>query len=159
MPPEEIRVALREFNQLRVLCAVREGPRGVSGLNRQIGESLAHAGLLAPSGDWFAGRPVLISRNDHGLGLYNGDLGLTISDGERLRVWFEMPDGQLRGFLPSRLPEHETAWAMTVHKSQGSEFAHTLLVLPESPVPVLTRELIYTGITRAKQRLDSYNFV
>ena len=98
----------------------------------------------------------MIVRNDHSLGLYNGDIGIAAHDGERLRVWFELPDGRVQGFLPSRLPEHETALAMTVHKSQGSEFAQTLLVLPEQDNPVLTRELLYTGVTRAKQSLELF---
>ncbi|MCD8547415.1 MAG: ATP-binding domain-containing protein [Aeromonadaceae bacterium] len=98
----------------------------------------------------------MITQNDHGLGLYNGDIGLTAFDGQRLRVWFQLPDGRVHGFLPSRLPPHESALAMTVHKSQGSEFDHSLLVLPDAPLPVLTRELLYTGITRARRRLSLF---
>ncbi|MNG88802.1 RecBCD enzyme subunit RecD [compost metagenome] len=99
----------------------------------------------------------MVVRNDHGIGLYNGDMGLCLPDETgRLKVWFEQPDGSLRALLPSRLPPHETVYAMTIHKSQGSEFAHTVLVLPDSPSPLLTRELVYTGITRAKARLALY---
>ncbi|MNN34271.1 RecBCD enzyme subunit RecD [compost metagenome] len=84
-------------------------------------------------------------------------MGLCLPDETgRLKVWFEQPDGTLRALLPSRLPPHETVYAMTIHKSQGSEFAHTVLVLPDSSSPLLTRELVYTGITRAKARLDLY---
>ena len=151
-----VRAVLQAFNRLRVLCALREGEWGVAGLNAAIQNTLVRQGWLQVEGEWYIGRPVMIVRNDHALGLYNGDIGIAAHDGERLRVWFELPDGQVRGFLPSRLPEHETAFALTVHKSQGSEFAHTLLVLPEQDNPVLTRELLYTGITRAKQRLDLF---
>lgn len=147
---------LQAFNRLRVLCALREGEWGVAGLNEAIQSALMRQGWLQVAGEWYVGRPVMIVRNDHALGLYNGDIGIAAQDGERLRVWFELPDGQVRGFLPSRLPEHETAFALTVHKSQGSEFVHTLLVLPDQDNPVLTRELLYTGITRAKQRLDLF---
>ncbi|ERB62601.1 hypothetical protein N779_25305 [Vibrio coralliilyticus OCN008] len=102
----------------------------------------------------------MVVRNDHALGLYNGDIGLCLrdnSDGvERLKVFFELPDGSVKAVLPSRVPEHETAYAMTIHKSQGSEFEHTLMILPPEFTPILTRELIYTGITRAKQKLSLY---
>lgn len=106
----------------------------------------------------------MITRNDHALGLFNGDIGMTMlepdidadSGRRRLRVYFEMPDGTIRGILPSRIPEHEVVYAMTIHKSQGSEFADTVMVLPADYTPILTRELIYTGITRAKSRLYLY---
>lgn len=147
---------LNRFNQVRVLCALHEGPWGIQGMNQAIGKRLQDQGKLMISGDWFAGRPVMITENDYGLGLYNGDIGVTAFDGERLRVWFILPDGTAHGFLPSRLPAHETAWAMTVHKSQGSEFSHTLLVLPPDNNPLLTRELLYTGITRARKILDLF---
>ena len=106
--------------------------------------------------DWFAGRPVMITENDYGLGLYNGDIGIALDRGQGLRVWFLMPDGSVKSVQPSRLPEHETAWAMTVHKSQGSEFNHAALILPARSVPLVTRELVYTAITRAKRRLSLY---
>ena len=152
--PETIIAA---FNRFRVLCAVREGRYGVTGLNLAISQTLASAGLIRTDAPWYAGRPVLITRNDHSLGLYNGDIGITLpDDAGRLRVAFEMPDRSIRTFLPSRLPEHETVFAMTIHKSQGSEFDHTVMVLPDQAGPVLTRELVYTGITRAKKQLDLF---
>ncbi|WP_237657939.1 exodeoxyribonuclease V subunit alpha [Tolumonas lignilytica] len=147
---------LTAFNQVRLLCALHEGLWGINGLNQAIGQRLQAQGKLQMSGEWFAGRPVMITENDYGLGLYNGDIGVTAHDGERLRVWFMLPDGKAHGFLPSRLPAHDTAWAMTVHKSQGSEFSHTLLVLPPEANPLLTRELLYTGITRAREQLDLF---
>ncbi len=98
----------------------------------------------------------LISRNDSALGLFNGDIGIALERNGELRVWFLMPDGAIKSVQPSRLPEHDTAWAMTVHKSQGSEFEHAALILPARSVPLVTRELVYTAITRAKRRLSLY---
>lgn len=154
---EDPAAVFKAFNGFQILCALRDGPFGVTGLNERLELALAKAGLIQRDGDWYAGRPVMVVRNDHGVGLYNGDMGLCLPDDTgRLKVWFEQPDGTLRALLPSRLPPHETVYAMTIHKSQGSEFAHTVLVLPDSPSPLLTRELVYTGITRAKVRLDLY---
>ncbi|POG21527.1 exodeoxyribonuclease V subunit alpha [Aeromonas bestiarum] len=154
---EDPAAVFKAFNGFQILCALRDGPFGVLGLNERLELALSRAGLIARDGDWYAGRPVMVVRNDHGVGLYNGDMGLCLPDETgRLKVWFEQPDGTLRALLPSRLPPHETVYAMTIHKSQGSEFAHTVLVLPDSPSPLLTRELVYTGITRAKARLDLY---
>lgn len=146
-------VALAELQQFRILCAVRHGLYGVDGLNSLAEEALAGAGLLTPRSGWYAGRPITITRNDHNLQLFNGDSGIVLPDADaagELRAFFLSPDGKLRRFLPSRLPLHETAFALTVHKSQGSEFKDLLLVLPERDAPVLTRELLYTGITRAR---------
>ncbi|MNQ13463.1 RecBCD enzyme subunit RecD [compost metagenome] len=154
---EEASAVFKAFNGFQILCALRDGPFGVLGLNERLELALSKAGLIQRDGDWYAGRPVMVVRNDHGVGLYNGDMGLCLPDETgRLKVWFEQPDGSLRALLPSRLPPHETVYAMTIHKSQGSEFAHTVLVLPDSASPLLTRELVYTGITRAKARLDLY---
>ena len=145
------------FNGFQLLCALREGPFGVEGCNDRIERLLERQGLIAREHEWYAGRPVMVVQNDHAIGLYNGDLGLCLPDDDgKLRVWFEQPDGTLRALLPSRLPPHETVYAMTIHKSQGSEFAAVVMVLPERFSPILTRELIYTGITRAKSRLDLY---
>ncbi|MEN1424363.1 ATP-binding domain-containing protein, partial [Pseudomonas aeruginosa] len=94
-----------------------------------------------------AGRPVMIARNDSALGLFNGDIGIALDRGQGTRVWFAMPDGNIKSVQPSRLPEHETTWAMTVHKSQGSEFDHAALILPSQRTPVVTRELVYTAVT------------
>lgn len=148
---------LEAFNQFQLLCALREGPFGITGLNEEIQNALQQNGLIDISGQWYEGRPVLITRNDHGLGLYNGDIGITIRGADdRLRVVFQLPDKTIREYLPSRLPEHETVFAMTIHKSQGSEFANVAMVLPDKDNPVITRELVYTGITRAKSRLTIF---
>ena len=140
---------LQAFTEFCVLCAVREGPLGVTQLNTHV----AHALGLGQS-TWYAGRPVMVTRNDYALDLMNGDIGLCLPapDGV-LRVAFPAVDGGVRWVTPSRLESVDTVFAMTVHKSQGSEFAHVLLVLPAQESPVLTRELVYTGLTRAKQRL------
>lgn len=152
---------LEAFGRFQVLCALREGPFGIAGLNERIEAGLQRAGLIQRTpgalGRWYPGRPVMIGRNDSALGLFNGDIGIALRDesGE-LRVHFQLPDGNIKSVQPSRLPAHETAYAMTVHKSQGSEFDHTVLVLPNHFLPVLTRELVYTAITRARSQLSLY---
>ncbi|WP_165855170.1 exodeoxyribonuclease V subunit alpha [Marinobacter sp. JSM 1782161] len=152
------REVLRAHNQFQMLCALRRGTYGVEGLNEQVAGALHEAGLIPATESWYAGRPVLVTRNDYSVGLMNGDIGITLAlptaPGERplLRVAFPANDGsgRIKWVLPSRLHAVETVYAMTVHKSQGSEFVHTCLVLPERSNPVLTRELVYTGITRAR---------
>ncbi len=141
------------FGRFQVLCALRQGPFGVAGLNQAIELELQRAGLIAPRAGWYPGRPVMVVRNDYNLHLYNGDIGITVADPERpgrLLVCFLSADGAMRRLAPARLPPHETVYAMTVHKSQGSEFDQVLLVLPDEDNPLLTRELVYTGITRAR---------
>lgn len=146
------------FGHYQLLCALREGPYGVGGINAQFEQQLANARQITLSrhSRWYEGRPVMITRNDSALGLFNGDIGITLDRGNGPRVWFPMPDGSIKSVQPSRLPEHETAWAMTVHKSQGSEFNHAALILPPQSVPLVTRELVYTAITRAKKQLSLY---
>lgn len=148
---------LQSFEDFQLLCAVRKGAWGVEGLNERVARVLHNAGLIDSQQPWYEGRPVLVTRNDYGLGLMNGDIGIALrlpdEHGEPLlRVAFPRNDGKggVRFVLPSRLNEVETVFAMTVHKSQGSEFSHTALVLPDALNPVLTKELVYTGITRAK---------
>lgn len=143
---------LTQFDRCRVLCAVREGTWGVAGLNAGIEAALVQQGLLQRRGEWYEGRPVMVTRNDAALGVFNGDIGLVLAPpgGGALRAWF-LEGHTLRSVAIGRLPDVDTAFAMTVHKSQGSEFAHVLLVLPPEDNPVLTRELVYTGITRAKE--------
>jgi exodeoxyribonuclease V alpha subunit len=106
-----------------------------------------------PQQAWFVGRPVMVTRNDYHLNLMNGDVGQCLPTVTGLRVAFPDGKGGVRWVLPSRLDAVETVWAMTVHKSQGSEYDHVLMVLPDRDAPVLTRELLYTGVTRAKSRL------
>ena len=146
------------FGEYQLLCALREGPFGVSGLNERLELAMARGRLISrlPHSRWYHGRPIMISRNDSALGLFNGDIGIALDQGQGIRVWFPMADGEPKPVLPSRLPEHDTAWAMTVHKSQGSEFDHAALILPQQIAPVVTRELVYTAITRARKRLSLY---
>ncbi|WP_428036322.1 exodeoxyribonuclease V subunit alpha [Amphritea sp.] len=144
---------LQAFNQIQLLAVVRQGVYGVEGLNLAIEAQLQRQKLISVSSAWYSGRPVMITRNDYQLGLYNGDIGIAAPDDKgKLRVWFELADGEIKGFLPGRLPDHETVYAMTVHKSQGSEFERVVMILPAEDSPLLTRELIYTGITRAKAK-------
>jgi len=145
------------FNRSRILSALREGPYGVHNLNIAVEHILQKEGLVDRSGRWYSGRPVMITKNDYSLRLFNGDIGITMADHKKSgepRVFFAGPDGSVRSFPPLRLPDHETAYAMTVHKSQGSEFDEILLVTPDRDTSVLTRELIYTAITRAKERIQ-----
>ena len=154
--------ALELFNRFRILCAVKFGVLGVIEINRLTENILNRNELIELDNlttyPWYRGRPVLISRNDYSLELFNGDIGITMPEPDSktkdLYVYFSDISGKLRRFLPHRLPEHETAYAMTVHKSQGSEFEKVLLVLPDQDYPVLTRELLYTGITRAKSHIS-----
>ena len=146
--------ALKKFQQFRVLCALRRGPYGVENMNRKIEAILRDEGLL-PGTDNRHGLPVLVTRNDPQLRLFNGDTGILLPDGSgTMMAWFTDEEGGLRHFAPARLPDHEPAFAMTVHKSQGSEYNNVLLVLPPVANPVCTRELVYTGLTRARERVD-----
>ncbi|WP_299006275.1 exodeoxyribonuclease V subunit alpha [uncultured Shewanella sp.] len=145
------------FNQYRILCAMRSGEYGVDGINQSVTQALWQAKLIQPVQEFYPGRPIIIQSNDYNLGLFNGDIGLILPDKNRhnkLMAHFIQADGSLLSVLPARLPQHDTCYAMTVHKSQGSEFKQVALVLPVSPSPaqkqLLTKELIYTGITRAK---------
>ena len=154
---ETVADALKYFNSFRVLCALNQGPYGVAGLNALIEEILAGKELIDPQQRWYRGRPVLIMINDYNLKLFNGDVGIVFPDlegGGNPRVFFPDRDGGIRNLSPVRLPAHETVYTMTIHKSQGSEFDRVHMLLPGNDSAVLTRELIYTGITRAKNRVD-----
>lgn len=147
------------FNSFRALCAVRGGPYGVVTLNQKIEAVLAARNLINIRHDYYAGRPIMVTHNDNGLRLYNGDVGLLLPDSENgglLRACFQSSDGVIRKIAPAMLPEHETVYAMTVHKSQGSEFDKVLLVLPKEDNLLLSRELVYTGITRARSGFELY---
>ena len=145
------------LGRFRILCALREGPYGVRAVNAVVEQILKAAGALEPGKTFYHGRPILITSNDYNLRLFNGDVGIILQDpeaGNALRAFFLFPDGSVRKFHPVRLPEHETVYAMTVHKSQGSEFDELLLILPDRDYPVLTRELVYTAITRARNHVE-----
>ncbi|UVK79054.1 MAG: exodeoxyribonuclease V subunit RecD [Sodalis sp. Ffu] len=150
---------LNAFNHYRILCALREGPFGIDGLNNHIEQALSQAGLIQPTSNRnYIGQPVMLLRNEPTLELSNGDIGILLPAAQQLlRAHFMLPHGTIRTVPLSRLPEYETAFAMTVHKSQGSEFSHIALVLPNQPsLPILTRELLYTAVTRARHRLSLY---
>lgn len=139
------------FENLRILCALREGPYGVRALNTMIESSLKKERIVSSDPIWYSGRPVMVTKNDYHLRLFNGDVGVTMmdSDGQPSVCFW---DGcAVRRIHPRRLPPHETVYAMTVHKSQGTEFGSVLLVLPDRETPVLTRELLYTAVTRAEK--------
>ncbi len=153
--------ALEELDRFKILCAVKISPFGVQAINRLAEQILRQKGLIAPAdaaeNPWYKGRPVLITCNDYRLGLYNGDMGITLAspdpDSREMSVFFPGDSGEPRRFSPQRLPDHDTVYAMTVHKSQGSEFETVLLILPDRDYPVLTRELLYTGVTRARKKV------
>ena len=166
---QAIKQLFKLFSHYQILTAVREGLSGVSHINAVLEQTLRttqpedyhkiRAVQYSPikdqsslwSSPWYCGRPIMINRNDHRLGLYNGDIGITLGCDQQYRVAFIGPDGEVRLFLPSRLPSHDTAFAFTVHKSQGSEFAISHCILSDQWLPVMTRELLYTAVTRAKQ--------
>ena len=150
---DDVVTALGCFEQIRVLAALRRGPFGVEEINRAI-EARLHALGLIQAGEEYHGKPVMVTTNDYELGLFNGDIGLLWRSGhDELRVCFPCAEGQVRSVSVRQLPEHCHAYALTVHKSQGSEFDEILLVLPFDSSPAVTRELIYTGATRARQKL------
>jgi len=153
--------ALKKLESFRVLAAIRRGPFGVEGLNREIERILLEAEVIpeheTPS---YPGKPLLITKNDYQLQLFNGDMGVLLPDPavsenpDQLWAWFIGRENAPRRFALARLPEFQTAYAMTVHKSQGSEFDRVLFILPGEDSPVLTRELIYTGLTRARSQVE-----
>jgi len=155
-------LALAHFNRFKILCALKIGSFGVDAINKLAEKVLFQHNLiqLDPKSDpvWYRGRPILITNNDYNLGLFNGDIGITMPDpsagNNDLFVFFPGNAGETRRFAPYRLPEHETVYAMTVHKSQGSEFDKVVLVLPDRDYPVLTRELVYTGLTRTRKKIS-----
>jgi len=150
---------LRALEKFRVLCAHRRGPMGVERVNGQIEAALADAGLIRPDSSAYVGRPVLVTRNDYQIELFNGDVGIIVDDPERAGGKLALFLGAaetVRRLSPSRLPPHETVFAMSVHKSQGSEFDEVAVLLPERISPVVTRELLYTAVTRARHKVAVY---
>jgi exodeoxyribonuclease V alpha subunit len=152
----DARAALAALDRHRVLCAHRTGPFGVEDWSWQIERWLAEDRDGPPEGTFYLGRPLLVTANDHLLGLYNGDTGVVVAGsggptGEP-RVAFARAGGIVT-FAPSRLSGVQTVHAMTVHRSQGSQFEKVTLVLPEPDSPLLTREMLYTGLTRAQRHI------
>jgi exodeoxyribonuclease V alpha subunit len=150
---EWVKDVLKAFDRFRLLCAVRDGDWGVSGLNSAVEKALERNRHIRRAGEWYLGRPVMVTRNDAALGVFNGDIGIalpSVGDGHSLRVYF-LQGEQLRSVGVTRLAHVETAFAMTVHKSQGSEFEHSAVILSAAAGGILGRELVYTGITRARK--------
>jgi exodeoxyribonuclease V alpha subunit len=157
LAPDDARARLLALEGFRVLCAHRQGPHGVTNANAEIEALLADERLIDRRvGPTYVGRPIMITRNDYQLHLFNGDVGTIVTrDGKQL-AFFVAPDGEERLFSPARLPPHETVFAMTIHKSQGSEFDRVAVLLGERSSPLLTRELLYTAVTRARRQVTLY---
>ena len=152
----EFKTIFSTFNQFQILCATRHGENGVIDINNKIEKRLARQNKIRLIGQWYIGRPILVTQNKPEMQLYNGDIGICLQDEHTstLAVFFPHPDGNsIKKILPHRLPAHETVFAMSIHKSQGSEFDHCLCILPNAMSPILSKELIYTAITRAKTKL------
>ncbi len=158
-PPVEPATALHRLREIQILCALRDGPFGARGINALITRRLGARFDIDSSKAWYHGRPVIITRNDYARGLYNGDVGIALEGDEGLRVWFETSDRDgkagLRSYSPRALPAHESAWAITIHRSQGSEYRDVAVVLPpDADNRILTRELVYTAISRARSHAE-----
>lgn len=151
---------LTRFEQTRILCPVREGELGIESLNFAIENYLEAKDLKPADQKFYHGRPIIITRNDYNLGLFNGDVGICIVDDHQMKSAFRDASGDVKLYLASRLPPHETCFAMTVHKSQGCEFNHVTLILPvptsDTTEQLFTRELIYTAVTRARESIAIY---
>jgi exodeoxyribonuclease V alpha subunit len=151
--------ALDRLASLRLLTATRIGPLGSEAMNERIGETLARRHGFSADDHWHRGRPIMVTQNEPRAGLFNGDVGVVWHDADdHVRAWFRTEEG-LQSFHPSLLPAHDTVYAMTIHKSQGSEFDTAFLLLPAAESRVLTRELLYTAVTRAKRQLHVYGSI
>lgn len=159
-----VRRALAALSQRQLLCALRETAFGVVDINARLESLLRRVWGIGAQDEWYPGRAVIVTRNDYSAGLFNGDVGLCLADAEgHLRVWFETADGgdgqpDVRSFAPHTLPAHETAFAITIHKSQGSEYRHAAVLLPpDAEHRILSRQLLYTGVSRAKQSVEIWS--
>ncbi len=141
---------LETYNKIGVLCANRYGLYGMESINQRLEEEFRRKGLIQARNNWYNARPIMITHNDYRLKLFNGDMGTILNN----NAFFPDAKGELRAFSPSCLPKHETAYAMTIHKSQGSEFEQVIILLPDKLSPLLTRELLYTGISRARSHVS-----
>lgn len=152
----ELTTIFSAFNHFQVLCSNRQGKRGVIAINDMLEQKLSRKNSILLFENWYVGRPVMVTENSPNFQLYNGDVGICLNDQEtsKLTVFFLRADGHVKKVNPSRMPAHETAFAMTIHKSQGSEFTECVCVLADKMNPVLNKELLYTAITRAKEKLS-----
>jgi exodeoxyribonuclease V alpha subunit len=151
--------AHRALARRQLLCALRETPYGSVAANVAIERALREAWQVPADAEWYAGRAIIVTRNDYAAGLFNGDVGLClIDDADHLQVWFEAAPGRgaaLRAFAPNALPQHESAFAITIHKSQGSEYADVAVLLPpDADNRILSRQLLYTAVSRARSRVE-----
>ena len=154
--------ALQQLRRLQILCALRDGPFGAQGVNALLARRLGARFAVDTSRPWYHGRPLIITRNDYARGLFNGDVGIAREGAEGLRVWFELSDRDgragLRSFSPRALPAHESAWAITIHRSQGSEYQDVAVLLPPDPDNrALNRALVYTAISRARRHAEIWS--
>jgi exodeoxyribonuclease V alpha subunit len=150
---------LHALERFRVLCAHRRGPHGQLAIDAGIEAELRRTGFITSASERYDGRPIIVTQNDYQARLFNGDVGVLLRDPlapERVRAYFPATDGRVRELSAARLPPHEGVYAMSVHKSQGSELDEVAIVLPSVPSPVLSRELLYTAVTRAKRRVVLY---
>lgn len=155
MKAESLSQAFKLFHQYQILSAVWAGPTGVDTINSIIENWLKAQNKLNPDTLYYTGKPLMMTSNVHQYDIHNGDIGiLWPDDSGQLKIWFEQGRGEYRKLSLSQCPQHKTAYAMTVHKSQGSEFNKVLLILPYSETAVSTRELFYTGITRASENVE-----
>lgn len=152
--PDDPKKVFESFESFRILCAVREGRYGVSNINAMI-SAYVKAQLAIPSHqEWYIGRPVMIRQNNYSIGLFNGDIGIVLpNENNALVLYFPSSNGEFRTISPGKLPDYETAFAMTIHKSQGSEFDSTMILIPHQHSPIITKELLYTAVTRAKKQV------
>lgn len=149
---EEYKALFQVLHSFKILCAMKKGRTGVAGINESVELVLSEKGYDCRQSEWYHGRPVMVVRNEYSLDLYNGDIGICLMDPEspgNVKVWFERGDDSLQGILPGRLKSCETVYALTIHKSQGAEIGEVLVVLPENESSLVTRELLYTAVTRA----------
>ena len=153
--PTDPIILFKLFNQFQILCSNQTGKQGVQYLNQQIESQLTKDYDLKTDSHWYHGRPVIIRQNDPITGLYNGDVGLCLKapDNDHLGVYFIQPNGKYQTLNPARLPRCRTFYAMTIHQSQGSEFEQVIVSLADKMNPVLSKELIYTAVTRAKNKV------
>jgi exodeoxyribonuclease V alpha subunit len=149
---EDAEAALAALDEHRLLCAHREGPHGVRRWNAQVERWLAETPDVDIFGQWYVGRPLLVTTNDYALDVYNGEIGVVVRQGLRQRA-FVAGSERLKEFAPGRLDAVETMHAMTIHKSQGSEAKRVTVLLPEADSRLLTRELFYTAVTRAREKV------
>jgi exodeoxyribonuclease V alpha subunit len=150
----DVALALKKINDLRVLCAVKESNEGVYFINKRIENILKTEGLIDTTNEFYHNRPIIVTSNNYHLGLFNGDVGIIRKEGTKMVAWFEDGENGVKSVLPGFINSFDTVYAMTIHKSQGSEYTQVLVVLPKDKQNnILTRELFYTAVTRAKTKV------